>query len=139
MDILRVNPNFHGHPRFDFAILNVDSKMQTAVIVQLLFVFQITYHAHNFELALVLPFDAPISRQDRDRVRRDTALRLKRLHPRRRCEAVLVDVNTIIRGALLTPDPSSEEDDRILVDLVDEDMWMRFKSSNVNLVQRANI
>ncbi|KAF9045535.1 hypothetical protein BJ165DRAFT_1415498 [Panaeolus papilionaceus] len=139
MDILRVNPNFHGRPRFDFAILNVDSKMQTAVIVQLLFVFQITYRAHNFELALVLPFDAPISRQDRDRVRRDTALRLKRLHPRRRREAVLVDVNTIIRGALLTPDPSSEEDDRILVDLVDEDMWMRFKSSNVNLVQRANI
>ncbi|KAF9034047.1 hypothetical protein BJ165DRAFT_1410070 [Panaeolus papilionaceus] len=53
MDILRVNPNFHGHAHFDFAILNVDSKMRTAVIVQLLFVFQITYRVHNFELALV--------------------------------------------------------------------------------------
>ncbi|KAF9044107.1 hypothetical protein BJ165DRAFT_1594751 [Panaeolus papilionaceus] len=135
MDILRVNPNFHGRARFDFAILNVDSQEQTAVIVQLLFLFQTTYDGRKYDLALVLPFDELLSRANRGR---DTSLRLTRLHPRRRRAAVLVDVNAITRGALLAPDPSSAENEMILVDLVDEDMWMRFKSG-ASLIDDANL
>ena len=68
---------------------------------------------------------------------RHSQLRLKRLRPRARKNAVLIDTNTIIRGGLLVPDRGSHFGEFFIVDFTDEDIWLRLKSTE--LVIRANI
>lgn len=59
---------------------------------------------------------------------RDDILRLTRVSPRRRILSVVIDTSTIIRGALLTPDISSQAGEYLVVNTIDEDMWRRLKS-----------
>jgi len=45
--------------------------------------------------------------------------------------------NTVIRGGLLAPDLASRGGEFLVVDVIDEDMWMRLK--DVEFVTRARI
>lgn len=85
-------------------------------------------------MALVLPFDVPKLLLDR---RRDADLRLTRVRPRPRASSLFIDTNSIIRGALLAEDPSSQAGEYFVVNFVDQDMWARLKS--IELVTHAVI
>jgi hypothetical protein len=86
-------------------------------------------------MALVLPLDVPRPLQNRSR---DEALRLTRVRERSMASTVFIDTNSIIRGGLLVEDHTSEDGkDRFIVDVTDEDMWMRMKG--LELVAHAKI
>lgn len=122
-NIIRANPNFHERPRYDFALVQIDGN--ECVFVQILFLFSMTHNRKNLNLAIVLPMDAPRMQENRTR---DDILRLTRVSPRRRILSVVIDTSTIIRGALLTPDISSQAGEYLVVNTIDEDMWRRLKS-----------
>lgn len=85
-----------------------------------------TYQTLTLSLALVLPFDLPRAQENR---RRDSLLSLTRVRPRQ--ESVIVDVNTIMRGALLSEDGGSNCGERLVVEATDEDMWLCLKSTQL--------
>ena len=85
-------------------------------------------------MALVLLLDEPWAMEHRGC---HNQLRLKKLCPRARKNAVLIDTNTIIRGGLLVPDRGSHSGEFFVIDFTDEDIWMRLKSTE--LVIQANI
>lgn len=85
--------------------------------------FKFTVSNHTFELALVLPMDAPTgSRRSMDR-----DLGLTRLRARPLASSEFISLQSIVRGALLVPDYDNNGD-FFLVDLVDTDMFLRAKS-----------
>lgn len=85
--------------------------------------FKFTVSNHTFELALVLPMDAPTgSRRSMDR-----NLGLTRLRARPLASSEFISLQSIVRGALLVPDYDNNGD-FFLVDLVDTDMFLRAKS-----------
>lgn len=78
-------------------------------------------------MALILPLDEPIPMHERRSD--DHNLRLIRLRARSRKHAVFINVESIVRGALLTRDHNSDFDDEfLLVTAIDQDMWWRNKS-----------
>ena len=125
-DILRANPNFHNRPRYDHALVKVGEN--TAIFVQLLAIFDLHYIDNRIPLALVLPLDEPRAMEHQGR---HNQLRLKRLRPRARKNAVLIDTNTIIRGGLLVPDRGSHFGEFFVIDFTDEDIWLRLKSTEL--------
>jgi hypothetical protein len=131
-NIIRVNPNFHNKPRYDYALVQV--KGNECIFVQVLYLFQVQYLEKTYDFALVLPLDAPRLADNRGR---DTALRLTRLHPRRRTDMIIIDANIVIRGGLVMADLASVGGELLVVDVIDEDMWRRLKS--VELITRATI
>jgi hypothetical protein len=103
------------------------------MLAQLLEVFGITFRGQQYYMALVLPFNRPISLLNR---RRDKDLRLTRVRSRKRSESVVVDTETIIRGALLTEE-YDHPDEYFVLDAIDDDFWWRMKS--VSLAQNINM
>jgi len=85
-DILRVNPHFHGHMRYDYILIKVNNNC--CMFGQLLEVFGITFRGRKYYMALVIPFDRPVPLLNR---RRDKDLRLTRVRSRRRSQSVIVD------------------------------------------------
>lgn len=134
-DIIRANPSFYGAPRFDHALIKVasnDARVQAeeideGIFCRLLGFFEFTYNDIIYKTALALPLDAAPAAGPTRRSR-DRDLRLIRLQPRARSAAVLIDVNTIIRGGLLAEDYESNSEERIVVPFIDQDMWLRLKS-----------
>ena len=123
-DILRVNPQFHGRPRFDCVL--IQAHQDDYIFARLLQVFTITYQTRRHSLALVLPFDNRIPLLNRGR---DRDLRFTRVISRPRSTCVVIDVETIIRGALIVEDYGADLGNSfIIVDVVDADMWWRMKS-----------
>ncbi|KDR67396.1 hypothetical protein GALMADRAFT_232065 [Galerina marginata CBS 339.88] len=131
-NILRTNPSFHGRPRFDHALVKVGANQ--AVFVQLLAIFDLHYAGQRIPMALVLPLDEPRDIENRNR---HATLRLTRLHPKARKDAVFIDTNAIIRGGFVVPDHGSRSGESFVVNFTDEDIWLRLKSTE--LVTRANI
>ena len=67
---------------------------------------------------------------------RDRDLRFTRVVARPRSTCVLVDVETIVRGALLVRDYSSQHpDEHIVLDVIDTDLWWQMKS--IKLAQKV--
>lgn len=95
---------------------------------------RITYKDIDYHMALVLPFDVPRAAMNR---RRDNELRFTRVHPRARAKSLFIDTNSIIRGALLAADGLSQEGEYLVVNFIDQDMWMRLK--NIKLINHAQI
>jgi len=130
-DILRINPRFHGHARYDYVLIKVDNNH--CMFGQLLEVFGITFRSRKYYMALIIPFDRPVPLLNRQR---DKDLRLKRVRSRRSSESVVVDTETIIRGALLTREDDSI-DESLVLEAIDDDFWWRMKS--VKLAQNVNM
>ena len=131
-DIARTNPNFHNRPRYDFALLQIDANQ--CVFIQLLFLFSTEYNGIKYQLALALPLDLPPLERN---AQRDRELRLCRVRPRRRQASIIVNMEMIVRGALLTEDLSSEGGEKLVVEFIDEDFWLRLKS--VDLMTRVTM
>jgi hypothetical protein len=98
------------------------STVDGVMFAQLLLLFVCTVESTVYHLALVHPFDAPtgtLHRKDKD-------LNLHRVRERNRDSSEFVSVNSIIRGALLADD-SEKEGDKLVVDIIDTDMFLRMK------------
>lgn len=98
--------------------------------MQLLALFTLSFAGLNYELALVLPMDGRID-SSRDKKARDLLLRLTRVQPRRRSDAVVIDIKSLIRGGLLVEDYASVSGERLVVNFVDQDIWLRMKSADL--------
>jgi hypothetical protein len=130
-DILRVNPNFHGSPRYDYVLVKVDESH--CMLAQLLSIFTINYEDKRYHMALILPMDRLTLTRNRTR---DRALRLTRVRSRPRYDSIVVDTETLTRGALLTDEHDSPGEFFVL-DTIDDDFWWRMKS--VSLAHNVNL
>ncbi|KAJ7447224.1 hypothetical protein FB451DRAFT_1343439 [Mycena latifolia] len=120
-DYLRCNPCFHGHPRFDAALVKTAGA---EIFVRLIYVFKIVLSdSKAYPIALVQPLDAPIGRISR----KDQALKLIRVRAKPRQEAEFIFVRSIIRGAVLAP-AHDRDGDFMVMDVLDGDMFLRLKS-----------
>ncbi len=131
-NILRANPDFHRKPRYDYALVKVQGDQ--CIFVQILYMLRIKYNNEEYHMALVLPFDVPRAAINR---RRDNEMRFTRVHPRARSASLFIDTNSIIRGALLAKDGLSNEGDYLVVNFIDQDMWMRLQT--LKLIYHAKI
>ena len=120
-DYLRCNPLFHGHPRYDCALVQLTEH--STAFVRLIFVFKCTIMNSEFKFALVQPYTAGIGSQRR--LDRDLKLTCVRVVPQSQPIFILVD--SIIRGALLYPDPTNHGG-FIVVDHIDGDLFLRTMS-----------
>ena len=84
-------------------------------------------------MALILPMDrlTLIRNQARDRT-----LQLTRVRSRLRHDSIVVDTETLIRGALLTSEHDSPGEFFVLA-TIDDDFWWRMKS--VSLTHNVNL
>jgi hypothetical protein len=103
------------------------------MFAQLLSVFSIQYQDKTYQMALILPIDRLTINRNRPR---DHALRLTRVRSRPRYDSVVVDTETLIRGALLTSEHDSPGEFFVL-DVIDDDFWWRMKS--VSLAHNVNL
>jgi hypothetical protein len=79
----------------------------------------------KYRLAFIQPYDEPIL--PRDRPKKDDDLGLLRVRSRKSSEFVFVE--SIVRGALLATDPDvHRKHDRLVIDTVDTDMFLRLRS-----------
>ncbi|KAJ6520588.1 hypothetical protein DFH09DRAFT_1193954 [Mycena vulgaris] len=122
-DYLRCSPSFHGHPRFDGALVKTTTRN---IFVRLIYVFKITLGEKSKEktypFALVQPLDAPIGRV----TAKDKALKLIRVRAKARVESEFISVHSIIRGVVLAP-AFDREGDYMVMDVADGDMFLRLK------------
>ena len=119
-DYLRCNPKFHNNPRYDCVMIQTTASKP--IFAQLIFVFSITIGNTKYPLALVQTFDAPITTTTKDK---DIGLHRLRAQPRIKSE--IFAIASIIRGALLVKDYDTEND-YLVMDIVDTDMFLRMKS-----------
>ena len=97
------------------------------MFAKLLYVFSIIVGDRTYGLAMVQSFDAytgPVRRKD-------TELGLYRLGMKPRGSAEIISLESIERGALLVSDFDTErEDEFLVVDVLDGDMFLRVKEMN---------
>jgi hypothetical protein len=110
---------FYGYPRYDCVIVKT---MDGHIFAQLVFLFQCTLDATTYSFALIHPFDAAIG----PRRRRDVDLGFYRLRETPRKAAEFISVRSIVRGAVTVED-FAHTGYRLVVDLVDTDMFLRLK------------
>lgn len=119
-DYLRCNPNFNGHPRYDFIIAD---RPQGHIFAQLVFVFVCRVNGREYHLALVQPLEKK-SRANTRSVDKSLSIFRWHIRDRNRCEVIPVDC--IVRGALLVAD-TKFKGDYFVIDTLDEDMFIRVK------------
>ncbi|KAJ7681176.1 hypothetical protein B0H17DRAFT_1161164 [Mycena rosella] len=100
-DYLRCNPNFHGQPRYDAALVKTADGH---IFVQLLFMFSCTVENKSHPFALVLPLDTRAPGK-RDRIK----------------DAEFISAHSIIRGVLLATDHDNVGE-FLIVDIADSDI-----------------
>ena len=121
-ELLRCSPKFHGAPRHDSAILAYRDR---AVFCQLIYTFTYTFQGVTCGLALVQPFDAPLS-LGHSRQQVDYGLGLCRVKSRSRKDSIVVPIRSLVRGALTIAEHSSlHSNERLVVDALDGDMFLR--------------
>ncbi|KAJ6472802.1 hypothetical protein DFH09DRAFT_1110153 [Mycena vulgaris] len=122
-DYLRCSPSFHGHPRFDGALVKTTAQ---DIFVKLIYVFKITLgeqpNEKTYPFALVQPLDALKGRV----TAKEKALKLIRVRAKPRAAAEFISAYSIIRGAVLAPEFEREGDYNVM-DVVDGDMFLRLK------------
>ena len=122
-DLLRCNPEFWGHPRYDFVIADVAPRGQ--VFARLVFLFTCQVSANVHALALVQTLES----NRHHGVVRDTDKKLSiyrwNIHARSRCE--IIPVHSIVCGAVLISD-TKYASDYFVVDTLNADMFLRVKA-----------
>ena len=132
-DLLRANPDFHHRPCYDYVIIQASNT--EVFFAQILYIFGITLNNTETHVALVLPFDEIPDRQHREL---DEALHFTRVQARHRSKATFIHVESIVRGAVLVKDYEAEHNDEyIIMDVLDADLWWRMKS--VSLARHVRI
>ncbi|KAI0337232.1 hypothetical protein BDW22DRAFT_1340223 [Trametopsis cervina] len=141
-DTLRCSPMFFGAPRHDTVLIEtIDPNTQLPglpMFGKLVYVFELTYDGKSYALALVQPFHTlpgPVRPVDYD-------LGLCRVRAHSRKDTCVVPVRSIRRGALLISNADSYEGDHLVVDTLDEDMFLRcmhlFPNRDMVALRRRN-
>ncbi|KAG6370485.1 hypothetical protein JVT61DRAFT_11971 [Boletus reticuloceps] len=128
-DYLRYNPSFYGKARYDCALVQFTTTTVAFVRFILIFSCHIPELKGSFEFALVQPFMKKIgvSRQlDRD-------LNLIRVKAAPRSSPIFIPLASIVRGAVLAPDPENA-DEFVAFSYLDDDMFLRLKDATVSRV-----
>ena len=73
-------------------------------------------------IALILPFSEVLVLR-----RRDKDLNFHRLRAKPRAESIFISIRSISRGAFIVPE-HSKDDDFLVVDVVDTDMFLRIRA-----------
>ncbi|KAH9901641.1 hypothetical protein C8Q73DRAFT_636091 [Cubamyces lactineus] len=119
-DNLRCNPSFHGAPRYDHIIYNIN---HTEVgFAQLQFVFVCEFMGTRYPLALVRRLDVVNTRRTVDRDLGLCRVRCTNI----RHASQFIPITSIVRGALITPD-AEKASDSFVIDTVDGDMFLRLR------------
>ncbi|KIJ11284.1 hypothetical protein PAXINDRAFT_164124 [Paxillus involutus ATCC 200175] len=121
-DYIRCNPLFHRHPCYDCALIQLTPTQTAFIRLILMFTCEITGFG-VLQLALVQPYTAGIGAQRQ----LDRQLKLTRVRAVPRGSSIFIPVDSIIRGALLYPDPA-HKDDFLVIDHVDGNMFLRMKT-----------
>ncbi|KAJ4476792.1 hypothetical protein C8R41DRAFT_869631 [Lentinula lateritia] len=116
VDILHCNPNFHGHPRYDYIIF---SGILGPVFAQLHYLLLCNACDSQYLIALVQAYKII---NTRSRIDKDLGL----LRIRKEHNLEFISVQSIVRGAVVLP-ISSETDDKFVWDPLDGDMFLRVK------------
>ena len=120
-DYLRCNPQFHGHPRYDFIIADIPSRGRIFARLVCVFVCHVNECDYHFALVQALDKNTRTSTKSADK---DLSIFRQRIRPRNRCK--VIPLTCIIRGAVLAED-IKHKDDYFVIDTVDEDMFLRVK------------
>lgn len=119
-DLLRCSSSFHGARRHDVVIFNHRSRI---IFGELIYTFTYKFKGATCALALIQPFDSAVQLTGARRII-DRDLGLCRLKEDPRINSIIVPLRSVIRGALVVRD-SSRLHDRLVVDTLDEDMFLR--------------
>ncbi|KAF6759067.1 hypothetical protein DFP72DRAFT_844827 [Ephemerocybe angulata] len=107
-DFIRVNPNFHNRPRYDCALISTGEGMHMIARVVSVFAGMVNVNRNDvqFQYALVIPLDAALRRDAQSRLnqKRCEALKFKQLRSRDPKDAILIRLDSIVRGALMVQD-----------------------------------
>jgi hypothetical protein len=118
-DLLRCNPDFFGHTRYDGAMVLTATGH---IFVQLIYIFEISANNKIYPFALVQPMDAPVGVISA----KEKALKLFRVRARQASE--FIPVRSIVRGAVLVPDSDPErKGDFFVMDVPEGDMFLRLR------------
>ncbi|PBK62835.1 hypothetical protein ARMSODRAFT_990404 [Armillaria solidipes] len=124
-DLLWCSPMFYNHPRYDGVIINTTDGLYVAQLIQL---FECEFDGQKYPLALVHPYDAPVTDGHlRWKHQRDKDLGFYRVRARPRIHSAFVSIYSIIRGALLVADADSDlsnGQDYFIIDIIDTDMFL---------------
>lgn len=123
VDYLRCSPSFHGHLRRDFVI--VQQSDAHIMFAQILLVFKVSVADEEYSLALVQPYNEHIA--TRSRPKKDHDLGFLRVRSALHASSEFIFLDSIVRGALLV-DARDSERDKIVVDTIDTDMFLRLQS-----------
>lgn len=127
-DLIHVHPNFHGRERQDCVL--VAAGNDEYFFAQLLYVFGVFVANETRHMALIMPMDERIPRDER--VQSDKTFRFRRVRARHISDTAFIDVESIVRGAILVKASDSENHDEFIpFDVIDEDMWWRMKSAKL--------
>lgn len=122
VDHLRCNPVFHGKPRYDCALIHL-TESETA-FVRLIYIFsckiKLDGDDQTFQFALVQPYTAGLGA----RRRIDEDLKLICVKATARSSPIFIPVISILRGAVLYPDPANR-DEFFVVRHLDGDMFLQ--------------
>jgi hypothetical protein len=122
VDLLRCNPNFYGCPRYDCVIVKT---VGGHIFARLVFIFECKLDGTVYSFALIHPFDDAVGR----RRRKDIDLGFYRLREKPRRMSEFISVRSIVRAALIVDDfDDAEGGYRLVMDLVDPDMFLRLKN-----------
>ena len=119
-NLLRCNESFHHQPQYDHVLIT--SEDGGFFFAQLLSLFQFQTDTQSHDLALIQVYSQPpgsTRRKDRD-------LGLHRLRLKNN-PYTIVAVESIVRGALLVEDTTTQGD-YFIVDTIDSDMYLRMSS-----------
>ncbi|KAJ2934378.1 hypothetical protein H1R20_g2721, partial [Candolleomyces eurysporus] len=91
-DILRMNPSFHEQERYDCALVAITGGF---IIARLVGILGISYANRKFLLALIIPFDEPLTGTSASIRKRDKDLRFTRVRSRPQSKSAVVSINAI--------------------------------------------
>ena len=117
-DQLCCNPLFHGHERYDHALIEDGGDH---LFVHFLHLFQVKFGTRLHSLAYVKPYCRPSGRMRcKDRDLGTYRLQLQASQSR------IISLESVVCGALIVPDVDKPEE-YLVVDTVDTDMFLRMK------------
>ncbi|KAI5993201.1 hypothetical protein EDD15DRAFT_2388095 [Pisolithus albus] len=121
-DHLRCSPSFYGQPRYDCALIQLTES--ETVFVRLISIFTCDIpDIGSISLAFVQPLTAKIGG-----IRRiDVNFRLTRVKAVPRSNPIFIPIQSIIRGAVVVPDPSHSSEFWV-VNHIDADMFLRMEA-----------
>ncbi|GJF00192.1 hypothetical protein PsYK624_164720 [Phanerochaete sordida] len=123
-DLLRCSPDFHEHPRYDTVLFQDTPGVY--VFAQLVCIFICSTDGHRLPMALVQPFQTSGRPSDID-----MDFKLIRLKLQARDGCIFIPLRAVERGALLAQD-SLQEDEYVVVDTIDADMFLRIRAMYPN-------